>query len=259
MSKPENVSLPASEVRAIYLLEDSHWWYLALRRLMGSMAGEYVGSPLRILDAGCGTGGNLRFLSALFPRVEIYGVDQDPLAVALAQTRKSGRVSRASVHPLPFRDGVFDLVLSLDVLYMQGVNDEKALAEFRRVLKEGGILLVNLPAFECLRSAHDRAVQTRHRYTAPELRRKLSARGFIVRRLTYWNAFLFPLIFLARKVSPLKGVAQAPASDLKALPPALNGVLERLLQMELFLLRRMDLPFGVSVFAVAENVLHPSR
>ncbi len=250
--------MSASEVRTIYLLEDSHWWYSALRRLVGSMAREYAGSPLKILDAGCGTGGNLRFLSALFPRVEIYGVDREPLAVALARTRKSGRVSQASVHPLPFRDGVFDVVLSLDVLYMQGVDDEKALAEFRRVLKEGGILLVNLPAFECLRGVHDRAVRTRHRYTAPELKRKLSARGFIVRRLTYWNAFLFPLIFLARKVYLLKGAAKVPTSDLRALPPALNGILERLLRLELALLRRVDFPFGVSVFAVAENARRTS-
>ena len=58
----------------------------------------------------------------------------------------------------------------LSFVYHEAVDsDRAALAEFRRVLRPGGRLLIQVPAYDWLRSRHDREVATRERYTAGEL------------------------------------------------------------------------------------------
>lgn len=180
-------------------------------------------------------------------------MDLHPLALSLARSKADSFLSQGSVHRFPFPDAVFDLVLCLDVLDVRGVDDRTALGECRRVLKEGGLLLVNVPALECLRGAHDRVVQRRRRYTAAELRTKLQEQGFTVRRLTYWNALLLPVIFLVRKVWSVKGGKDG-VSDLKDLHPAVNRTMDLLLRFEAALLSFTDLPLGASVFAAAGKV-----
>jgi SAM-dependent methyltransferase len=207
----------------------------------------------KVLDAGCGTGGNLVFFGGRLPQARLYGVDVHPLAVSLTQMRCPDRVLRASVNALPFRDLVFDVVVSLDVFSARGVDDLEALHESYRVLKVGGVLAVNLPAFEFLRGEHDLAVHTRHRYTAKEIRKKLVTAGFVVRRLTHWNLFLFPVILARRFLSRWGRIPPSPRSDLRPLPSFLNGALKDLVLLEKTVIAWIDLPFGSSVFAVAQK------
>lgn len=250
-----------SEYDNIARLEARHWWYRGmaaislnfLRRAFddGAKRAAAREGEFRLLDAGCGPGGMLTRLSALG---RPFGVDLHPLALAHASGKAP--LARAAVEHLPFAEDSFDLVTSFDVLYHLAVgDDEAALREFARVLrkstpgKPGGILLIRLPAWEALRGAHDVAVHTRHRYAAPELRSKLRAAGFHIKRLTYANTLLFLPILLRRILQP---DSQA-GSDVELPSPALNRFLEFLLHLEKNWLAYFNLPFGVSLFALAQT------
>ena len=236
-----------SEYDNIARVEDQHWWYRGMAAISLSFLTRY-GKDHRILDAGCGPGGMLRRLAVVGKPL---GIDLHPLAIAYAHQSTSAPLARATVECLPFASGSFDLVTSFDVLYHLAVGDDvAALSEFARVLRPNGLLLLRLPAFERLRGAHDITVHTRHRYTAAELRTKLAAAGFRVRRLTYANTLLFPFIVLRRTTQGHQGEQ----TDVELPSPIVNHLLEFVLGLERRWLTYFNLPFGVSLFALANKI-----
>lgn len=238
------------EYQVMFKSEDHFWWYVGMRRAMAALLDRYVGSVGRVLDAGCGTGANLRFLTRYG---EPVGVDLSGEALRFAALRQPEAIARASVGALPFADESFDLVTSFEVIYHLAVDDDRhALAEMARVIRRGGWLLVRVPAYNWLRGAHDRAVQTRHRYTAAELRAKLRDTGLVTVRTSYLNTTLFPVAAAKRA---LESVTAAPRgeSDLKPLAPALNRLFTEIVAAEGRLLCRLSLPFGLSVLALARK------
>jgi SAM-dependent methyltransferase len=238
----------------MYGVEDAHWWYTGMRRIADTLLrARFNGRTgrLDILDAGCGTGGNSRHLTA-YGRVT--GFDFSDEALRFARRRPGLALARASVDHVPFRDASFDLVLSNDVLcHLQVADDVRAVGEFARVLRPGGVLYLQLPAFDRLRSHHDAAVYTRHRYSADELRRMLAGAGLRVRRLTYANALLFPAAAAWRAVHKLGRPEETEHSDVHPVPALVNTALRTALSLEAPLIRRRDLPFGLSVIGVAEK------
>lgn len=243
MEKSEYTTLAAVELR--------HWWHGGMRAINAALLDPLYEDEggLRILDAGCGTGGDALYLSRYG---EVVGLDLAPEATALAVERLPGRFTRGSVLALPFADASFDLVTSFDVLYHRGVPDEVlALDEARRVLRPGGWLLVRLPAYEWLRSRHDRQVHTRRRYTAADARRLLEDAGFRVERVTYALSLLFPLSLATRmleRFSPDSGNESA-----MSLPIApLNTALRMPMALEAaWLGMGGSFPFGLSVVCLA--------
>src|SRR5687768_8886988 len=161
----------------MYRVEDTLWWYTGMRRIGEALLDGRLQPGLRILDAGAGTGGNLRWLGRFGAA---YGIDLSPEATRFCQARQLSTVARASVTDLPYPDSTFDLVTSFDVIYHLGVADDvAALRETARVLKPGGTLLVRVPALDALRSEHDAAVHTRQRYTLRELKEKVERAGLL--------------------------------------------------------------------------------
>jgi SAM-dependent methyltransferase len=246
--------LNAAEYAAMYRVEDTMWWYTGMRRISEAVLGERLRPGLTILDAGCGTGGNLAWLSRFGPA---YGIDLSPLAMALASRRRLPGLARSSVLRLPFPAARFDLVTSYDVIYHLDVSDDvAALREMRRVLRPGGVLLVRVPALERLRSGHDAAVHTRQRYSLRELRGKLERAGFTVERATYANSALFPLAAAARLLARTRrGEGDGRhESDVKPAPVLLNLALGAVMRAEAVALRALDLPVGLSAVAVGRRV-----
>jgi SAM-dependent methyltransferase len=207
--------------------------------------------PLRVLDAGCGTGGALL---ALQRYGQAAGFDFSPLAVGFCRQRGLTATALGSVTDVPFADQRFDVVTSFEVLYHANVPDDlTALREFRRVLRPGGVLLLRLPAFEWLRSSHDAMVHTRRRYTRGEVRRALVAAGFRPARVTYANSLLFPAVAGLRLLQRALGRSASKASDVQETPPLLNLLLLAVLALEGKLLALTDLPAGLSVLAIAQR------
>jgi SAM-dependent methyltransferase len=232
-------------------VEDGMWWYRAIHARVLDALARYPGPPGGpVLDAGCGTGGMLRHLAGEGART-LVGLEYNREAAARARTKSGAAVVAGTLNALPFPDGAFAAAVSLDVLSHRAVEPDRALAELRRVLMPGGILVLNLPAFEWLRSAHDIRVHNARRFTAPEAREMLRVAGFGTVDARYWNALLLPLMVLQRKVLVRKDDA---ASDVAPFPPWLDAMLHGVTGLE----RRLGAlglryPAGGSVLAVARR------
>jgi len=239
-----------AEYDRIAELEEQHWWYLGMRAIarawVENLALRHAGRPWQILDAGCGTGGGMRWLSE-FGRVR--GIDLNSSAIRHSR-RSSSEIAQASVQALPFADGCFDLVTSFEVLYHLAVtDDEAAMAEVARVLKPDGWFLVRVPAYDWLRGDHDRQVHTRHRYGRSELQAKLSGAGFRVERLSGAGLTILPPAILVRALQGSRTVS----SDVTMPSAAANRFLLALLTVESKWLRHHSLPAGLSLIALARK------
>jgi SAM-dependent methyltransferase len=243
-----------AEYRRMYEAEEAQWWYVGQRAIGQALTApaartlEARGGTPRILDAGCGTGGNLLHLGRLGSAV---GVDLAPEARDRWSARGVVGV-RASVLALPFGDGIFDLVTSFDVIYHTWIEDDRAaIEEMARVLRPGGFLLVRVPALRILRGAHDDAVGTRRRYTRRELVGLLETAGLVPIRSTYANFLLFPLLLGRRTLDRVLG---REGSDVAFLPAPFEWLFVRLLYAEAAWLRRgHTLPVGASVLVLARR------
>ena len=227
-------------------VEDGMWWYRALHVRVLKALGQPSG---RILDAGCGTGGFLARLKAAWPEAEATGLEYDPGAAARARAKSGVLVANGSVLAMPFAKASFQAVTSMDVLCHAAVEPAAALAEMHRVLAPGGRLVLNLPAFQWLLSAHDHRVHNVHRFTASEANGLLTKAGFNVLSAHYWNGLLLPLMVLQRKI-----LASTPGgqSDVVAFPPWQNRMLFGITEAERQLAGlRLNVPAGGSVLAIA--------
>jgi ubiquinone/menaquinone biosynthesis C-methylase UbiE len=235
----------------MYRAEQSHWWYQGMAALTRSVLEIFYapGSGLTILDAGCGTGGGLLFLSRYG---SVTGLDISAQALCFCAERGCAKVTRASVMALPFREKSFDLVTSFDILYFEGIDDQTALRETARVLRPGGRLLIRVPAFDWLRGTHDARVSTAHRYTSKELADKLVERGFEIEFMSYANMILFPLALLKRFAERWR-LAPQRDSDIAVNVGFFSGLLKGCLVFESKLIRFWRLPFGLSVVAMAKK------
>jgi len=238
------------EYERMHAAEERQWWYAGMRAISFALLGDALPAGARaprLLDSGCGTGSIVRHLST---RGRAVGVDLSPEAVRLARGRGAA-VARAELMALPFADATFDCVTSFDVIYHRWVRDDAAaVREMARVLRPGGLLLLRVPALKMLWGAHDEAVHSRHRYTRAEVRRLLASAGFEVLRDTYANSLLFPILAARRALDRLTG---RQGSDVGFLPAPLEWAFGAALRIEARLVRRVSLPVGASVFALARK------
>jgi ubiquinone/menaquinone biosynthesis C-methylase UbiE len=238
------------DFRTLAEVEDSMWYFHALNRRMLLPLAELAKQNATVLDAGCGTGGLIKALQGVGAAWTIKGLDYSPVACSYARERTSVPIEEGSIEALPFGDGQFDAVLTADVICQ--IDDASvALAEFRRVLKSGGILAINVAAYNWMRSYHDDLMDTRHRFRRSELVNLLRQAGFDVTFSSYANMLIFPLIFARRKIF----VPSHPTSDVKPYPPLIESFCGSMAALEHLLLRiGIKLPLGNSVFIVARKV-----
>ena len=244
--------MDTAEYERMYRLENSHWWFVSRRRLATSLIEQWIKPPVRsrILDVGCGTGGNL---AALQQWGQAGGIDLNRLPLTLAQGRGLTRLAQASALTLPYANETFDLVTAFDVLYHQWItNDVQAMGELYRVLQPGGWLLVTDSALPALWSTHDEIYQARQRYTLGDIRTKIIEAGFKPRMCSYIYALVLPLTLLVRLIMrwlPL-------SSDLDMQPPPvwLNKPLIGLSGLEAWWLQQnRTWPVGSSLICLAQK------
>lgn len=260
------VSAPGREHTPVLtvLEEDRHAWFAGrtraiLKYLDAELGPQQPGQPRRVLDIGGGAGNMAHHLAHYG---QVIGIDYHPRPLPVAAMRGL-TVCQGGGDALPFPDNSFDLAALLDTV--EHIPDEFGVfQECRRVLKPGGKLVVTVPAFMWLWSYNDEINAHQRRYTAPELQQKLEISGLRVRRISYNNFFLFPLVAGLRLLrphqpqlaSPHEGDSESEAAyqvEMEAIPEPANTLLHGVGWLEAELVARMSLPFGVSVLCVAEK------
>jgi SAM-dependent methyltransferase len=224
-----------------------YWWYVARERLLGAFFGPYVEAGGLMLDVGSADGPSVSWVDETVRRISM---DIDPRGLT------PGDSVCADLARLPFGADTFDTAGAFDVL--EHCEDElAALAELRRVLRPGGLLLVAVPAYTWAWTSHDDHNAHLRRYTRGRLEARLVESGFEVLRSSYAFAGVFPF-FAAHRVGlrladSMRSRSGGP-QDVVAVP-RVPGAGARLLlglsRADERLLRHTDLPFGSSVFVVA--------
>jgi SAM-dependent methyltransferase len=227
--------------------EADYWWFvnkrgIARRLLDGHAAGKGV-----LLEVGCGGG---LFSSELASEGwRVISADLAPAAAAFARAQGvSAALAFDAGRGWPLADGAVDVCIMLDVLeHVQ--HDTAGLAEARRVLKPGGVAIVSVPAHPFLFSSWDRYNAHYRRYTVRSLRETASGAGLRVERLSYWNAISLPAALVMRLKDRCRGDVQA-FEAFPRVPGALNAVLKFYGRAEAAWLKRLDVPWGLSLVAV---------
>lgn len=244
-----------------YQHETRHWWFRWRFKLIQDVIDRLSGMPDRptMLDAGCGTGQMLKMLQQ---RGNAVGLDLSEDAIMFASTRDARNLVLGSVTSPPFASGTFDIAFALDVI--EHVDDDGTILEgLRELIRPGGALVITVPAFQSLWSDHDKINHHRRRYRRRQMRRILQNAGLEVERITYCNTVLFPIVYVIRRLQALarrfrpKNETEV-SSDLHAYPRVINSLLYRLMLIEAWVVKRIDLPIGVSILAIARKPLEPA-
>lgn len=238
--------------KIIYLnmveMERNHWWYKGRREIIGKIIQPFLHSNMKILDAGCGAGGTMEYMSEYG---SMLGVDISKEMVEHCRNIGLNALCE-SIHCLPFQDHTFDLVLCLDVL--EHLQDEKqVLEELNRVVKPGGILVFSVPAFSWLWGKHDELNDHYRRYNFGELKDVIERSNLRPERSTYFNFFLLPTVWVVRKVGKKIPRFAQKGTDFQFGSGVLNQLLFSILKLEQLLLQYCDLPIGVSQVIVARK------
>lgn len=228
--------------------ESKHWWFSGRRSILyKTLESMNLPANSRILEVGCGTGGNLEML-AKFGEVSALEMDATAREIATEKTNNSYDI-RAGYCPsdMSFNDEQFDLICIFDVLeHIE--EDIETLTYLKKLLNKNGRILITVPAYQWLYGPHDEFLHHKRRYSAKELLKKCATAGFQASRISHFNTFLFPLAFIVRLKDKLLDKQVATGA---AVPPYLiNKLFTVIFGSERFLLKYFNLPFGVSLLCV---------
>jgi len=236
---PASSVMLASEYPRMAAVEADMWWFTSLHADLLDVIREHFGQEknIRILDAGCGTGGFLRYARRR-GYANCKGLDFSPLAVDYCRQQGLDVLQGSITDKQALANaGKADVIVAIDVIC--SLPDEQQRIDFFReaneLLNDGGLLLVQTPAFRCLGGIHDLAVGVNRRYTKTEVQLLLQHAGIQNCRLRYRLLLLAPLVLLKRTLQRLQlGFRSNVAieSDVKMPSALLNSLLFHLQRME---------------------------
>lgn len=233
-------------------LEERHWWFFGRRDMVYKLVKSYKRDS-EILEIGCSGGPLLEFLKGQGFR-NLRGIDVNNEAVEICRQKGIDKVCLADGIETGFKDKAFDIIIASDVLeHIE--REDKAISEWYRILKPGGKLIVFVPAFKFLWSKHDEVNCHYRRYRRYGLLQILKISGFNIERSSYWNVSLFFPIAIVRLFQKLLPVDRHKLKDhLQEMNSLINKIFEYILRLENKLLSKgINLPFGVSLFAIARK------
>lgn len=244
--------MESGEYRRLREHEERYWWHVGRRALLEALLRWGVArDPARpALDVGCGTGANFALLA---PYGRFYGTEIALEACVAGAARPTRPVMLARGEALPFADESLGLVTMFDVLEHVAAEDA-FLTEVRRVLRPGGLLLLSVPAYMFLWSAHDVSLHHQRRYVRKSLIASLERNGFRPLRVSHAMASIFLPVAAVRWWARAFGWRDVARSSYVPTPAPLGALLTGVLRLEAAWLGWADLPFGTSVLALASKV-----
>ncbi|OIR06743.1 ubiquinone biosynthesis O-methyltransferase [mine drainage metagenome] len=236
--------------RLFFQIQKKHWWFVAKKKIVLNLISRYLPETRnqKILDIGCGSG---LMLNALENIGQTCGMDMSDDAISFSKEIFGGTIRKGMLPDnIPYDNDSFSLIVALDVIEHVD-EDTRALAAIRSRLIEGGKAVITVPAYMFLWSAHDDLNEHKRRYTLTGLAAKLSEAGFNIEKISYFNTLLFPPIYIVRMLNNV--LKREGASDIEMPGKVMNYLLEKIFSIEKYLLRFMNLPFGVSILAVVRK------
>jgi SAM-dependent methyltransferase len=220
------------------------WWYVTRRKLLREAALQAVHGKreARVLDLGCTA--QLQFDNVAGYRA--CNLQSSLKTLAFRQIEGDANLVCSRIEELSLASNAFDAIVAGDML--QSVADDlAALREMRRVLKDGGLLCLTVPAYSFLWGEDDEARGHQRRYTISELRRKLNTCGFHIQRASYFVASSFLPLVAGRAAKQMfrKSITQHrhyPHPSRLA-----NSAMSSVLDAERHLMHFVNLPFGTRV------------
>jgi SAM-dependent methyltransferase len=242
-----------------YTLERNHWWFKIRAKIILFLIDKSLqnkpNTKLKILNVGAATCKSSEILSQYG---DVTSLEFDKDCCDFVKNNLKIDIISGSLLNLPFANQAFDVVCAFDVI--EHVEDDlTAVTEMKRVCKNGGLIVVTVPAFMSLWSEHDVVNHHFRRYTKANLLQLFYKIKLKPTTVTYFNTLLFLPIFIFRmlgKLVPQKWIRKGAGSDATIMSEEgiLNSLLYRIFGAELFLLKFMKFPFGVSIFlALTKN------
>jgi SAM-dependent methyltransferase len=235
----------------MHQIESLHWWFVGRRAICSDLISSFaVSSHLKILEVGCGTGGNLQMLS-YHGEVSAFEMDEQALKFAINKSNKSDIRLGSCPDSIPFNIERFDLICMFDVLE-HIADDLESLKKLKGLLKPSGLIIITVPAYDWLYGPHDTFLHHKRRYTKSSLKNQTNLAGLQEIKMTYFNSFLFPLILLIRfgeklfmpKIGTIPIGSEVPAK-------LINRILGILFSLERYLIRSsIYFLFGASILGV---------
>jgi SAM-dependent methyltransferase len=230
-------------------VESFHWWFVVRRKLLHSILSSVdVPKNCVALEVGCGTGSNLKTLRSAGG----YGIGLDRSVYALTLVKRKGNfpLLAGDLNGLPIKTKSVGVIIAADILeHLE--DDARGINESYRVLKDGGLLILTVPAFRFLWGIQDRVTGHKRRYTREEIVNRLKEGGFEILKSSYFNFFLFfPILFARRTIHFLNLKIE---SENEVNFPMLNLLLRAIFSLEIHILKYFSLPFGVSIFCIARK------
>lgn len=230
-------------------VEGFHWWFAVRRKLLKILLASLKSHPESLaVDIGCGTVSNLRILkSAGF---SVIGLDRSIYALSLHRKKFKFPLINGDLTELPVRSDSVGLIVAMDIL--EHIEDDvKGMRELYRVLNNGGVLILTVPAFNFLWGIQDDVAGHKRRYLKKEILDKLKWEGFDILKSSYFNFFLFLPILISRRLMHIFGLKVESENRINF--PMLNSFLKAIFSIEPHVLRYFSFPFGVSILCIAKK------
>ena len=211
-----------------------------------------------IMEVGCSGGYFIRLLAATFPEAVVVGADY-PLAfiTRLAETLDDIPLIQFDLTVCPLPDNAFDAVILLQVI--EHIEDhEAAMRQLFRIVKPGGVILLEVPAGRHLYDAFDEYVGHFRRYDMAGLTALVQNAGFEVLDRSHLGFFLYPAFWSTKRMNQIRApkTAEARREMVRGLiktsmrPGRVGGVL---MKIEEWLRQRIYLPFGMRCLMTARK------
>ena len=232
-------------------VESKHWWFTGRRCIISSIiSAMQLPKKSRILEVGCGTGGNLKMLSK-FGELSSFERNSEALKMAISKTNNQYSIlSGWCPDNIPFQNQQFDLICVFDVL--EHIDEDiQTLVNLKSLLAKDGQILITVPAYKWLFGPHDKFLHHKRRYSSRELRKKSEAAGLTPIKISYFNTLLFPIAILVRLLDRIWGSTNGVGT--KVPNPFLGACLHNIFTIEKHLLKYCNIPFGVSLMSILKK------
>lgn len=237
--------------------EEKLWWYKSLHNLvLKNIRRNFEAEDIKILDAGCGTGGLLDFLkSNNFNNLE--GFDICEYAVNHCKARDLNVIQGNIIKTDKIKESnSYNVIVSNDTFYFFSSTEERKdiLNQFYNVLKKDGIVILNLPSLKAFRGTHDIAVGCPERFDIDQIKKMIDISKFSIQTMLFWPFLLSPIIFMVRFLQRIKlnNKQEKIESDVKMPSKFVNDILYKIVEFENKYLGKK--PFGSSIFLVLKKL-----